>query len=59
MTTVPCPYCNRPVEATFDHADPLARELFGEHCPTCFLPFDIDAEGPVGQDGGRPEERTP
>jgi hypothetical protein len=56
--TVPCPYCNRPVEVTFDHSDPRERELFGEHCDNCFLPFEIDENGPLGQDGERPEETT-
>jgi uncharacterized protein YbaR (Trm112 family) len=51
---VACPYCNSPVPVTFDHSDPRERDLFGEHCFDCHLPFSIDENGPLGQDGERP-----
>jgi hypothetical protein len=51
---VRCPYCGVMADATFDHADARERELCGEHCDSCALPFSIDEHGPLGQDGERP-----
>jgi hypothetical protein len=56
--TVPCPYCGEAVPVTFDHADPRERDLLGEHCDSCFLPFEIDDRGPLGQDGERIATKT-
>jgi hypothetical protein len=49
--TVACPYCGDRMKRT------VARdqiELMGEHCYSCFLPFEIEADGrALGQYGER------
>lgn len=58
--TVPCPYCERPVERTVDHTDAYDRWAHGEYCLNCFLPFGVAADGSAyGQDDPRFDAPAP
>lgn len=49
-----CPYCAYPIKRTVNYRDALDRELCGEHCSECHLPFEVAPDGTaVGQDDPR------
>lgn len=54
MGSIACPYCSHPVRRTVDYTDARDRELCGEHCFDCHLPFEVAADGSaIGQDDPR------
>lgn len=52
--SIGCPYCGHPVARTVNYRDARDRELCGEHCGDCHLPFEVAADGSaIGQDDSR------